>query len=179
MKHIALMPLSLLILGASLPVPPKELRGKEDAACRPAEPGPAVRVSVAGLKDRRGSLRLELYAASDDDFLADDKVLIAAGKVFRRVDAPLTGAAGPVEVCIRAPAPGVYTLALLHDRDDNRKFGVFTDGAGFPNNPRMARSKPKAAAAAMRVGAGVSQITVRLNYWRGLSFSPLPANDRP
>lgn len=174
MKLWALLPLAPLLTAASLPIPPKELRGKKDAACRADEPGPAVRVSVVGLKDRRGSLRLELYPATDEDFLADDKVLIAAGKVFRRIDAPLDGKAGPVELCVRAPASGTYTLAVLHDRDDNRRFGVFTDGAGFPNNPKMGRSKPKAAAAALRLGSGVSNITVRMNYWRGLSFSPLP-----
>jgi uncharacterized protein (DUF2141 family) len=173
--RLLILPLCLLLTAANFPVPPKELRGKKDATCRPGEPGPAVRVQVAGLKDRKGSLRLELYPANDDDFLADDKVLIAAGKVFRRVDAPLKGGVGPIELCIRAPTPGSYTLALLHDRDDNRKFGVFTDGAGFPNNPKLGRSKPKAAAATLRLGSGVSEISIRMNYWRGLSLSPLAA----
>jgi uncharacterized protein (DUF2141 family) len=169
------LPLSLLLMAADYPIPPKEQRGKKDAACRASEPGPAVRVSVVGLKDRRGTLRLELYPANDEDFLADDKDLIRKGKVFRRVDSTLTGAIGSVEMCVRAPAPGNYTMAVLHDRDGNRKFGVFTDGAGFPNNPKMGRSKPKASAATIRLGTGVSRITVRMNYWRGLSFSPLPA----
>ena len=149
--------------------------GKADAACRASEPGPAVLVLVTGLKDRSGRIKAELYPANDDDFLADDNVLIMAGKAFRRVEVPLP-ASGPVQLCLRIPGPGAYALTVLHDRDSNRKFGLSTDGVGFSGNPKLGLSKPKAASARFVAGAGLTPVTVRMNYRRGLfSFGPLKA----
>lgn len=147
--------------------------GKAEGQCRPGEAGPAVLITIAGLKDRKGHLRAELYPDNDKDFLEDDNILVNAGKTFRRVEIPLPQA-GAVQLCIRTPGPGPYTLSLLHDRDSNRKFGLSTDGVGFPNNPRLGLSKPKAAATRFNTGPGITTITIRLNYRRGLlSFGPL------
>ncbi len=74
---------ALGLMGARLPP-----LGIEGASCAPDEKGPAVRVNVLGLKDDHGLLRLELYPAEDGAFLANDRVLIAQGKVFRRVVEP-------------------------------------------------------------------------------------------
>lgn len=147
--------------------------GKAEGQCRPGEAGPAVLITIAGLKDRKGHLRAELYPDNDKDFLEDDNILVNAGKTFRRVEIPVPQA-GAVQLCIRTPGPGPYTLSLLHDRDSNRKFGLSTDGVGFPNNPRLGLSKPKAAATRFNTGPGITTITIRLNYRRGLlSFGPL------
>lgn len=147
--------------------------GKAEGQCRPGEAGPAVLITIAGLKDRRGHLRAELYPDNDKDFLEDDNILVNAGKTFRRVEIPVPQT-GAVQLCIRTPGPGPYTLSLLHDRDSNRKFGLSTDGVGFPNNPRLGLSKPKADATRFNTGPGITTITIRLNYRRGLlSFGPL------
>ena len=147
--------------------------GKAEGQCRPNETGPAVIVTAVGLKDRQGTLRAELYPPNDDDFLEDDNILINAGKTFRRAEMPMPQS-GIVQLCIRVPGPGYYTMSVLHDRDSNRKFGVSTDGAGFPNNPRLGLSKPKAAAVRFAAGPGLTDITIRMNYRRGLlSFGPL------
>lgn len=149
--------------------------GKAEAACRPNEAGPAVLVLVTGLKDREGRIKAELYPANDEDFLADDNILIMAGKAFRRVEMPLP-ASGPVQLCMRIPGPGAYALTVLHDRDANRKFGLSTDGVGFSGNPKLGLSKPKAASARFNAGSGLTPVTVRMNYRRGLfSFGPLKA----
>ncbi len=159
--------LGLLILASSPDL------GKAEGRCRANEQGAAFLVDIAGLKDRRGLLKLELYPANDGDFLQDDNILIAAGKAFRRVEMPVP-ASGAVEMCIRAPGPGAYALSLLHDRDGNRKFGLSIDGIGFSNNPRLAMSKPSAAAVSARIGAGPTRIAITLNYRRGLfAFAPL------
>lgn len=151
--------------------------GKAEGQCRATEAGPAVLVTAVGLKDRRGTLRAELYPDNDTDFLQDDNILINQGKTFRRVEIPVPPA-GAVTLCIRTPGPGAYTLSLLHDRDSNRKFGLSTDGVGFPNNPKLGLSKPKAAATRFQTGAGLTPISIRLNYRKGLlSFGPLRERD--
>lgn len=161
----------LLLAVAELPSTPD--LGKAEGECRSNESGPAFLIDVMGLKDRKGRLKLELYPANDDDFLADDNILIMDGKAFRRVEVPVP-ASGPVRLCIRAPAPGSYAISLMHDRDANRRFSVSVDGIGFAGNPKLGWSKPRAAAATATVGSGAAQLTIVMNYRRGLvSFGPL------
>ena len=173
----ALATLPAALATAAITVPPKAERGKAGAACRAGESGPAVRVLVTGLKDRDGTLRLELYPANDQDFLAPDKVLIAAGKPFKRVEQRVPSVEGTT-MCIRAPASGRYALSVLHDRDGDGKFGFLRDGVGFSNNPRLGRRKPEAATVALNVGPGVAQVQIVMNYRRGLGFGPLAGAER-
>ncbi len=172
------MSMSLLIAAAAAAAAVKTIPstpdlGTAEGRCRPNEPGPAFMINLAGLKDRQGRVKVELYPNNDEDFLQDDNKLVAAGKTFRRVEMNVP-ASGPVVLCIRAPGPGTYTMSLLHDRDANRKFGLSTDGVGFPNDPKLGWSKPAARSAAANVGSGLSRITVTMQYRRGLfSFGPL------
>jgi uncharacterized protein (DUF2141 family) len=170
----------LILLALSAPVlvsaqvPSSPSLGQAEGRCRAGEPGPALLINVTGLKDRGGTIKAELYPANDEDFLADDNVLINARKTFRRVviDVP---ASGPVQVCIRAPSAGTYGLSLLHDRDANRKFGLSIDGVGFGSNPAsLGPFKPKIAVGRVVAGGGITPVTVRMMYRRGLmSFGPI------
>ena len=145
--------------------------GSDAAAC--AGGGPAVLVTVVGLKDRQGELKLELYPATEQDFLKDDRDLIRQGKLFRRVRAP-TPATGGVAMCIRVPHPGRYALLFTHNRDGRNKFSIWSDGAGFASNQRLGRSRPKVRQAIIDVPAGVATVTIRAQYLRGLSgFGPV------
>lgn len=147
--------------------------GKAEGRCRAGESGPALMVEAVGLKDRTGNLKLEVYPSNDKDFLADDNVLVAAGKVFRRVEVP-TPRSGDAVLCVRIPGPGSYSVSLLHDRDTNRKFGWKIDGIGFSGNPKLGWSKPKAAKARVVVtSGGITRVKVVMNYKSGLGVGPI------
>ncbi|EGD59032.1 hypothetical protein Y88_1094 [Novosphingobium nitrogenifigens DSM 19370] len=168
-----------LLLAVALPlltaayIPPSPDLGKAEGQCRPDEAGPAFLADVIGLKDRTGQLKLEVYPATESDFLADDNVLVMAGKTFRRVEVPVP--ADPVpRLCIRIPGPGTYAVSLLHDRDNNHRFNWQRDGIGFSRNPKIGWSKPKVARVATEAGAGLTQLQIVMNYRNGLfSVGPL------
>ncbi|MGJ3649292.1 DUF2141 domain-containing protein [Sphingomonas sp. GlSt437] len=148
--------------------------GSDAAACEAG--GPAILADISGLKDRTGRLKLELYPATEADFLKDDRDLIAQGKFFRRVWAEMPKS-GPVEICIKVPKPGTYALFFTHDRDGKNKFNFWTDGAGLPSNHRIGMSRPKLAAGVIEVGNGVTVTHIHAQYLRSLlgGFGPLKA----
>ncbi len=170
-KALASLVIILVLTGA---IPSTPDLGKAEGRCRAPENGPSFLVEILGLKDRQGNLKLEVYPANDRDFLADDNVLVAAGKTFRRVEVPVPQSGVP-QLCVRLPGPGVYAVTVLHDRDGNRKFGWRVDGIGFAGNPRLGWSKPKAASASVRAGNGPTPLSIRLNYQHGLGMKPLAA----
>lgn len=163
----------ILALAAPVALVSEPNLGVAEGQCREGQQGPSFVVTVLGLKDRKGSLKLELYPSNDADFLQDDNRLLNANKVFRRVVAPIPISGAP-KLCIRAPSPGPYSLALLHDRDNNHKFNLTSDGIGFPGDPHLSWSKPKAAAARAIAGAGATPLSIRLQYRTGLlTFGPI------
>ncbi|MCB2013449.1 MAG: DUF2141 domain-containing protein [Sphingobium sp.] len=176
MRYITtLLPLAALLVPASAHAGLRSTPdlGTSNARCRSGETGPALRVTVTGLKDRQGVLKLEVYPANDRDFLEDDNKLIEAGKVFRRIirNVPSSGEA---QLCVRVPEPGLYAVSILHDRNDNRKFDLSKDGVGFTQNPKLGLSKPRADSVAVSIGRGIDAETVIMNYRRGLfSFGPI------
>lgn len=165
--------MSLLLLAAVLSSAPT--LGIAAGRCHAGASEPSFLVTVRGLKDRRGLLKVEVYPDDDDDFLADDDKLIAAGKVFSRVEVP-TPPHGLVQLCIRVPRAGRYAVSVLHDRDGNHKFGLASDGIGFAGNPRLGWSKPRADSASANAHDRLTPITVVMNYRHGLlSFGPIGA----
>ncbi len=162
--------LTLFLLAAAVPSSPS--LGIAEGRCRSNEPGPAILVNVTGLRDRQGRIKLEIYPSNSQDFLADDNVLINAGKTFRRVDLPLP-AQGPVRLCVRVPSAGAYSLLVLHDRDGNHRFGLTGDGIGFGGNPRLRRGRPSAEETRVAAGARITVVDVVMNYRRGFSYRPL------
>ena len=169
---VVLAALSLL----AAQTPPAAEPGTAEGRCRPDDPSPTILVTVEGLKDRTGVLRLELYSSDPKDFLAGDETLLAAGKTFRRVvEAP--PASGPVKLCLRAPAPGTYSLALIHDRDGKRSFSIWHDGVGFAGNPPVVHGKPPPEKTRLTIGNGQTQTVIIMNYMRGLfMFGPIGGN---
>jgi len=162
-----------LVLGARPMIPSSPELGKAEGTCRPGESGPALLVEAMGLKDRTGTMKLEVYPSNDEDFLADDNVLLSAGKLFRRVVVP-PPPSGPVIICVRIPGPGFYSVSLLHDRNQDRKFNWKIDGIGFSGNPRLGWSKPRARSTLLHINSGgISKTQIVLNYKNGLGVAPL------
>lgn len=152
-----------ILLAAPAVAQPSAIVGSDAGACEPGVQETALLVEITGLKDRRGQVRLDLYSADPDEFLGNSRKLVEGGKVFRRIDAP-TPQSGAVYSCIRLPGPGTYTLAVLHDRNLNGKFSLFTDGVGFPNRTRRIYRKPSVAEAEFTATAGLNTMTVPLFY---------------
>lgn len=150
-----------------------DVLGEDSAACTSAGYS-AILANIVGLKDRTGRLKLELWRARDDEFLHDDWVLAGEGKFFRRVwaDPPVAGA---VSMCIKAPGPGIYALFFTHDRDGKNKFNFWRDGAGLPNSTKLGRNRPTLELAQVMVGTGVTTVTIRAQYLRGIfsGFGPV------
>lgn len=177
MRALACLAL-LLTATTAAAIPSSPDLGTIAGACRVPETGPAFLVTAAGLKDRKGNLRVEVYPPDQADFLADDNVLVQAGKTFRRVEAPVP-AFGPAVLCVRVPGPGTYTLSLIHDRAGDRKFSLSKDGIGFPNDPPLHFGPPRASAVRAVAGRGPTPLTIRLNYRRGLfAFGPIGASSQ-
>jgi uncharacterized protein (DUF2141 family) len=166
--------LSLTVAALALPAAAAPARAQDpiDGSCAVGS-GPKLYVNVAGLKDRSGRLKLELYPGNEEDFLKDDRTIKAEGKQMRRVWSPMP-ASGAVTLCIRAPSAGQWALLFTHDRDGKNKFNFWQDGAGFPSNQRLGRARPKVRQALVNIPANGGQITVRAQYLKGLGgFGPL------
>lgn len=155
----------------------EQLPGTSGASCGAGGTGPEISVSIEGFKDRRGLVRVELYPANDVDFLADDAVLIAAHKPFRRIEQRVPSS-GPVAVCIRASSAGPVALVVLHDRNADRRFAVLVDGVGFGGNPRLRWARPRAADAEIVVPSQGTRVRIDLNYWRGLGMRPAQVSEK-
>jgi uncharacterized protein (DUF2141 family) len=156
---------------AALALAAVQMLGLDGAQCTAG--GVNIQASIAGLKDRKGNLKLELYPANEDDWLKDDRDLVREGKLFRRIQVA-TPAVGPVQLCIRAPQPGRYALLFTHDRDGKNKFDVWGDGMGVPSNVRVGRARPKYAQALIQVGPAGTSVSIRAQYLKGLGgFGPL------
>ena len=169
---IASLAALLPLLAAAAPIASSPDLGKAEGKCRSGESGSAFLLNVNGLKDRKGLLKVEVYPANDQDFLADDNVLVAAGKTFRRVEMDVPASGAPV-LCVRVPGPGTYGVMVLHDRDSNRKFGWRVDGIGFAGNPRLGLSQPKVAKARATAGSTPTRLDIVMNYQRGFGMRPL------
>jgi uncharacterized protein (DUF2141 family) len=123
--------------------------------------GPAVRVTVTGLKSSAGNLFVRAYPANKADWLVSKRYVI-------RVDAKPQ--AGSMTVCVPLPAEGAFAIAVQHDVNGNRKTDVSTDGAGMSNNPGIKKilglipQAPPLEKVSLTAGPGVMRMTVSMQY---------------
>ncbi len=120
--------------------------------------GPAVAVTVDGVKSSAGNVRVQSYRATPDDWLQK-------GRWLSRIEVPAR--AGTMTVCVPVPAAGDYALAVRHDVNGNGGTDFMTDGGAMSNNPSINvfnLGKPSVSKTKFRVGKGVTAIRVRMRY---------------
>ncbi len=123
--------------------------------------GPAVRVTVTGLKSSAGNLFVRAYPAQKSDWLVSKRYVI-------RVDAKPQ--AGSMTVCVPLPSTGDFAIAVQHDVNGNRKTDITTDGAGMSNNPGFKKvlgiipQAPPLEKVRFSAGPGVTRMTISMIY---------------
>ena len=128
----------------------------DPAKCR--GDGPAVRVTVSNVKASRGTVRVQLYRATKRDWLE-------TGRWLNRIEVPAR--AGAMSICMPAPGPGTYGIAIRHDVNGNGETDLTQDGGGASNNPSFNifnLGKPSYSKVAFSLGQEVKAMTIRLHY---------------
>lgn len=131
--------------------------GNDMARCS-AGAGPAVRVTVNGIKSSSGRIRVQSYRATSSDWLE-------TGKWINRIEA--SARAGSMTFCMPVPAAGSYGIAVRHDVNGNGKTDITSDGGAMSNNPSINifnLGKPSYKKTAFPVGSGVTAIAVNMRY---------------
>ncbi|WP_260927713.1 DUF2141 domain-containing protein [Novosphingobium sp. 9] len=120
--------------------------------------GPALMVTVDGVKSSEGKLRIQSYRDTADDWLK-------TGKWINRIEVPAH--AGTMTFCLPMPGPGTYAVAVRHDVNGNGKTDISTDGGAMSNNPSINifnLGKPSYTKVGVPVGPGVKSIRVTMKY---------------
>lgn len=120
--------------------------------------GPAIHITVSGVKSSAGTLRIQLYRATKADWLE-------TGRWLNRIELPAR--AGTMSVCLPAPEAGTYGIAIRHDVNGNRETDLTQDGGGMSNNPSINvfnLGKPSHSKVAFGLGQEVKAMTIRMRY---------------
>lgn len=120
--------------------------------------GPAVLVTVEGVKSSSGRLRVQSYRGTAADWLQK-------GRWLSRIEVPAR--AGTMTICVPVGAPGTYAIAVRHDVNGNGDTDIRTDGGAMSNNPSINifnLGKPSVSKTAFQVGKGVKPIRVQMKY---------------
>ncbi|MEJ7925958.1 DUF2141 domain-containing protein [Sphingobium sp. AN641] len=134
--------------------------GNDLSRCAASAEGPAILVDVKGFASATGNIRVQSYPAVKDAWLTK-------GAWLNRIDSAVKPMSGAMRFCLPVPEPGRYGIAVRHDRNGNGKTDLSLDGGGFSNNPSINifnLGKPSVEKSAVRVGPGVTRITINLRY---------------
>jgi uncharacterized protein (DUF2141 family) len=131
--------------------------GNDLEKCRSGD-GPAVRVTVSGIKSSRGTIRVQSYRGTQAEWLAK-------GRWLSRIELPAR--AGSMNFCLPVPSAGSYGIAVRHDVNGNGETDLSQDGGGMSNNPSiniLNLGKPSFRKTAISVGNEVKAITITMKY---------------
>lgn len=147
-------------LALSMPVMAEPYRNEirnEPARCQ-SDRGPAIMVTVDGIKASSGKLRVQSYRATSGEWLVK-------GKWLSRIEVPAR--AGSMSFCMPVPASGTYGIAVRHDVNGNGETDLRTDGGAMSNNPSINifnLGKPSYTKVGVPVGDGVKSIRIQMKY---------------
>ena len=152
---LALAALGLAALAVPAQAQYRQAIANDPARCRGE--GPAVNVTVSGIKASSGRVRVQLYRATKADWLEK-------GRWIHRIEAPAR--AGSMTFCMPVPQAGSFGIAVRHDVNGNGETDLTQDGGGVSNNPSFNvfnLGKPSYDKAAFQV-SGVRSITIAMRY---------------
>ena len=118
-------------------------------------------VRISNLRSDAGNVVAELYP--------DDPANFLKGRArIERAFQPAV-AQGTVDVCLTAPEPGTYAVAVYHDENANVKFdknwiGLPVEGYGISNNPTFFFGPPAFDEAKFEALAGPTIVPVEVRY---------------
>lgn len=156
----------LAVLVAAAPGTPALAEGRADyrneiandmSRCR-SDRGPALMVTVDGVKSASGRMRVQSYRANSAEWLQK-------GKWLSRIEVPAR--AGSMTFCLPLPSSGTYGVAIRHDVNGNGDTDIRTDGGAMSNNPSISifnLGKPSYTKVGVPVGGGVKTIRVQMKY---------------
>lgn len=119
---------------------------------------PAVLVTLRGVKNGKGKVRVQLYPATKAAWLNK-------GGWLHRIEVPAR--AGEMKICMPVPKKGSYGIAVRHDVNGNGKTDLSTDGGGMSNNPSinvLNLGKPPVTKVSFPVDDGVRSMTIMMKY---------------
>ncbi|MBU2340617.1 MAG: DUF2141 domain-containing protein [Alphaproteobacteria bacterium] len=149
--------LALGAMGTAAQAQNRQTIAHNPAQCA-AGAGPSVLVTINGVSQSRGTMRIQSYRATDRDWLGK-------GRWINRIELPAR--AGTMRVCMPLPASGHYGIAVRHDLNDNGKTDLSTDGGAMSNNPSINifnLGKPSYKKVGFDVGNGVERIAITMRY---------------
>lgn len=152
-----LIALTLVPLATAAGAQSKQEITNDPSRCR-AGGGPAVLISVTGVRAGTGTVRVQLYRGTERDWLA-------SGRWIYRMEAPAH--AGRMSFCMPVPQAGTYGIAVRHDVNGNGKTDLTRDGGGMSNNPSINvfnLGKPSYRKTAFSVGNEVKSISIQMRY---------------
>jgi uncharacterized protein (DUF2141 family) len=127
--------------------------------CAPGK-GPAVRVTVTGVKSGSGNLILRHYHARSSDWMKSKRYIAKLHSPARK---------GNVSFCVPVPQAGNYAMTVQHNVDGSFKTSLSNDGAGMSNNPDVKTfvgipRPPGVDKTTFKAGEGVTRISIQMRY---------------
>lgn len=160
----------LLAMGAAAPTAPVAAQASSSSdfrnvisnnmrSCAPGA-GPAVRVTINGIKSSTGKIRAQIYNGTSRDWLEK-------GRWLNRIEVPARR--GRMTLCMPVPSSGSYAVAVRHDANNNNETDVFGgDGGAMSRNPSVNvfnLGRPGVDKTRFDVGGGVRSISITMKYF--------------
>lgn len=138
----------------------QQMASSHGAAAGCAGRNPVIAVTVTEIRHAGGMVVADLHGDNPEHFLKK-------GKKLKRIRMPAR--AGSVRLCIPVDAPGIYTLAVYHDENGNRKFdknwlGIPVEPFGVSRNPSFLFGPPDFEDSAFKVEESGATLVIALRH---------------